>query len=86
MAKINISISEDILEVIEKKRREKHLTRSAFLRNAFKSYLHILEQEKEEEEKKAGIERAIKLQDEIRKKIGKWDSTQALRRWREARR
>lgn len=86
MAKINISITEDLFEEIEKKRREKHLTRSGFLRKAFESYLRILEEEKQEEEKKRAIERAIKLQDEIREKIGKWDSTQALRRWREARR
>ncbi len=86
MAKINISISEDILEEIERKRREKHLTRSGFLRKAFESYLHALEEEKQEEEKRRGIEKAIKLQDEIRAKIGKWDSTQALRKWREARR
>ena len=81
MAKINISISEDILKEIEKKRREKHLTRSGFLRKACESYLHALE-----EEKRNGIEKVIKLQDEIRAKIGKWDSTQALRKWREARR
>lgn len=86
MAKINISISENILEEIEKKRKEKHLTRSGFLRRAFESYLRTLEEEKEEEEKKRGIEKAIKIQDEIREKLGKWDSTQTLRRWRENRR
>ncbi len=86
MAKINISISEDILEEIEKKRRERHLTRSGFLRKASEAYLHILEEEKEKEEKKRGVERAIKIQDEIREKIGKWNSTKALRIWRETRR
>jgi len=62
------------------------LTRSGFLRKAFESYLHTLEEEKQEEEKKRGIEKAIKIQNEIRDKIGKWDSTQALRKWRESRR
>lgn len=86
MTKINISISEEILGEIDKKRKDKHLTRSGFLRKAFESYLNILEGEKREEEKKRGIERAIKIQDEIREKIGKWNSTEALRKWRDTRR
>lgn len=85
MAKINISVSDEILEEIERKRKERHLTRSGFLKKAFESYLNLLEEEKREEEKKRGIETAVRLQDEIREKIGKWDSSRVLRKWRDAR-
>jgi len=85
MSKVNISISDEILDEIDKIRKEKGITRSEFLRKAFKTYLEVLTEEKKEENKRKGIEKAIQLQDEIRKAIGKWDSTEDLRKWREAR-
>ncbi|MEW6088272.1 MAG: ribbon-helix-helix protein, CopG family [bacterium] len=85
MAKINISMSDDILAEIENKRKEKHLTRSGFLRKAFESYIRVLEDEKLEEEKKRGIEKAIELQNEIREKVGEYDFAEDLRKWREGR-
>lgn len=85
MSKINISISDEILDEIDKIRKEKGVTRSEFLRRAFKTYLEVLAEEKKEEQKRKGIEKAIQLQDEIRKIIGKWDPIENLRKWREAR-
>ena len=84
MSKINISISDEILDEIDNIRKQKGITRSEFLRKAFKTYLEVLAEEKREEDKRKGIEKAIQLQDEIRKAIGKWDSTEDLRKWREA--
>lgn len=85
MSKVNISVSDDILEEVDKIRKEKGMTRSEFLRRAFKTYLEVIAEEKKEERKRKGIEKAIQLQDEVRKVIGKWDSTGELRKWREAR-
>lgn len=82
---INVSLPEDVLERIDKTRKEKRLTRSEFLRQASDAYFHILEEEKRELEKIRGIEKAIQLQDEIRKRVGKWDALKHLRRWREFR-
>lgn len=39
-----------------------------------------------EREKIKGIEKAILLQDIVREKAGKWNSTAELRKWRERRR
>lgn len=85
MSKVNISISDEILDEIDKIKKEEGTTRSELLRKAFKTYLDVLREKKKEEKKRKGIEKAIQLQDEIRKAIGKWDSIEDLRRWREAR-
>lgn len=85
MSKVNISISNEILEEIDKIKKEKGITRSEFLRKAFKTYLEVLTEEKKKEKKRKGIEKAIQLQDEVREAIGKWDSLEELRKWREAR-
>lgn len=85
MSKVNVSLPEDLLERIDKLRQERRITRSEFLQRASHTYLEILEEERKEEEKRRGIKEAIRLQDKIRKKIGHWDSTAELRRFREQR-
>lgn len=86
MAKINISISHEILEEINKLSKEENMTRSELLRKAFKTYVEVLEEEKKEQKKRKGIEKAIHLQDEIRNTIGHMDFVEDLRKWREKRR
>jgi metal-responsive CopG/Arc/MetJ family transcriptional regulator len=84
MPKVNISLSEEILEQIDKT-REKRLTRSEFFRQASELYLRVLEEERREEEKRAGIEEAIRIQNEVRQRVGFWDALAELRKWRELR-
>jgi metal-responsive CopG/Arc/MetJ family transcriptional regulator len=86
MAKVNISISQEILEEIDKLRQEENTTRSELLRRAFETYVEILEEKRKEIKKRKGIERAIELQDEIRDSIGDKDLIEDLRKWREKRR
>ena len=46
MAKINISISREILEEINKLSKEENMTRSELLRKAFRTYVEVLEEKK----------------------------------------
>jgi metal-responsive CopG/Arc/MetJ family transcriptional regulator len=85
MAKINISISNDILEKIDELSKEENMTRSEFLRTAFKTYTEVLERKKVEKKKQKSIEKAIQVQDEIRNEIGDMDLIQELRKWRDER-
>lgn len=86
MAKINISISRKILDEIDKLGEEEKMTRSELLRKAFKTYVEVLSEKKKESRKRKSIEKAIRLQDEIRKEIGDMDLIEDLRKWREERR
>ncbi len=85
MSKVNISLTAEVLEQIDKTRGKRRMTRSEFVRRASKLYLEILEEERREEEKRAGIEEAVQIQDEIRQRIGSWDALAELRQWRELR-
>jgi Ribbon-helix-helix protein, copG family. len=86
MPKVNISLADEVLEQIDKTREKRKMTRSEFVRRASKLYLEILEEERREKEKRAGIEEAIQIQDEIRQRVGSWDALAELHKWREPRR
>jgi metal-responsive CopG/Arc/MetJ family transcriptional regulator len=85
MVKVNISLSQKILDEIDKVRKEHNVTRSELLRKAFQTYVDVLEENRKEIEKRKGIEKAIKQQDEIRKEIGSMDLIADLRNWRDRR-
>lgn len=61
------------------------MTRSGLLRKAFQTYVDVLEENRKEDAKRKGIEKAIKLQNEIRKEIGPVDLISDLRNWRDRR-
>lgn len=86
MAKVNISLSQEILEEIDKLSKEENITRSELLRKAFETYVEVLIEKRKERKKRKGIETAIELQDEIRNSLGHLDLVEDLRRWREKRR
>ena len=86
MPKINISLSQDILDEMDRVGREENLTRSELLRRAFSTYVELLAVQKEEEKKRQAISSAVKIQDEIRRAVGAIDLTKDLRFWREKRR
>jgi metal-responsive CopG/Arc/MetJ family transcriptional regulator len=85
MAKVNISLSREILEEIDRLSKEEKMTRSELLRTAFKTYLDVLAEKKRDKKKQKSIERAIQIQDEIRTEIGNMDLIQELRKWRDER-
>ncbi|MBN1270645.1 MAG: ribbon-helix-helix protein, CopG family [Candidatus Aminicenantes bacterium] len=85
MAKINISIPQEILDDIDKLSREENKTRSELLRLAFKTYLEVLKEKREEKKKQKRIENAIQIQDNIRNELGHIDLIQDLRKWRDGR-
>jgi Arc/MetJ-type ribon-helix-helix transcriptional regulator len=85
MAKINISIPQEILEEIDALSKEENMTRSELIRKAFQTYVEVLTEKKRERKKRKGIERAVELQDEVRKMVGDMDLVKDLRNWRDRR-
>lgn len=86
MAKVNISLPQEILEQIDLARNEDKMSRSEFFCQASLVYLQFLETKKREEEKRQGIEKAIQIQDKIRQRVGHWDALGELRKIREIQR
>ena len=83
MPKINISLSYEILEEMDRVGREEKLTRSELIRRAFAAYVELLAVQKKEAKKRKAIAGAVKIQDEVRKLLGEADLNKDLRIWRE---
>lgn len=82
MAKINVSFPEGFLGQLDRLTREEHTTRSELLRKAVNLYMDVWNQKKAEEKRRKNIIEAIKIQDALRKKSGRWDGVGELRKWR----
>ena len=81
--RINASLSDDLLKKIDEVAREQNKNRSRFIREATEKYIAEHERKKEEEKRKGAFAQAIRLQDQLRKKAGKWDGAGEIRKWRE---
>ncbi len=79
MPKINVSLSEKILEELDKAARESQTSRSAFLAKAVSHYL----EEKDEEQKLAKRKQAAAAMDRFREEFGGWDGTDEVLKWRD---
>ncbi len=64
---------------------EEKISDPELLRKSFQTYVDVLEENRKEQKKRKGIERAVELQDEIREKIDSLDLIAALRNWRDKR-
>ncbi|MBI2861065.1 MAG: ribbon-helix-helix protein, CopG family [Chloroflexi bacterium] len=79
MPKINISLSQEILEELDRAAMEVRASRSAFLARAVRHYLD----EKHEEQRREKRNRAAATMDRFREEFGGWDGTKEVLGWRE---
>ena len=80
VAKINVSLPEDVLQELDKAARGSRTSRSAFLARAVKHYL----EEKEEEQIRESRCNAAQSIRKLAKEIGAWDGTAEILKWRNA--
>lgn len=85
MLKINITLPSQFLAKVDKTAKEENLSRSEFLRRAVETYWEVRRQKVADKKRIHNIKEAIKIQDRLRKKAGKWDGVAEIRKWREAR-
>ena len=78
MTKVNVSLSPEILNELDKSAREANISRSAFIAMAVRRYL----EEKETQRRDRG-RRAAATMDRIRERFGGWDGTAEVLKWRE---
>lgn len=81
MPKINVSLSEEILEELDKAARESQASRSAFLVKAVRHFLD----EKDRDQKLAKRKKAAAAIDRFREEFGGWDGTGEVLKWRDRR-
>ena len=83
MTRINISIDEKLLKVIDRAAFKQGRNRSHFFRHAVEDYFT---QEELKERRRRAVEKAVKIQDEIRSKTKPWDAVGFIRKMRAANR
>lgn len=78
VAKVNVSLPEDVLARLDAAARESHSTRSAFLVQAIRRF-----PEKQEERKLEKRRQAAAVMDRLREELGDWDATAEVLKWRD---
>ena len=80
MPKVNVSLSQEILQELDKAARESRTSRSAFLTQAVRHYL----EEKDEEQRRERGKQAAAAIDRFREEFGGWDGTSEVLKWRDS--
>jgi len=78
--KVNVSLSEEVLQDLDKAARESRTSRSAFLAKAVRHYL----EEKTEEQRREKRKEAAAEIDRFREEFGGWDGTEEVLKWRDS--
>jgi len=83
MVRINAILPEDTIKKIDSIAKEEKKSRSKLLREATEKLIIEYQRKKAEQIRKERLMKAIKTQDNLRKKAGKWDGVSEIRKWRE---
>jgi len=83
MMRINAILSEDTIKKIDSIAKEEKKSRSKLLREATEKLIIEYQRKKAEQIRKEQLMKAIKVQDNLKKKAGKWDGVSEIRKWRE---
>lgn len=88
MAKILVSLPKEFVYEMDQAARLERLSRSGFVREAVRHYLHRSEVREVPRRLNPVIRRAIATQKEIAQRLkgSRWESAKEIRRWRDSRR
>ncbi len=81
--RINAILPEDTIRKIDSIAKEEKKSRSRILKEAAEKIIEEYETLKAEQHRRERLKRAIKIQDKLRKKSGKWSGVSEVRNWRE---
>lgn len=79
MAKINVSIPDELLRQVDELATELHESRSGFVAEATARYVASVTEERDEAERRARIGRAIERAKAFVQHGGEWDATAFIR-------
>ncbi len=84
MVRVNAIFPEETLEKLGTIAKEEKKSRSMLIREAVENLIEEHQRMLEERRRKARLERAVKVQDRLRKKAGDWNGVSEIRKWRES--
>lgn len=86
MARVNMFLSDELLEAVHTEAEREGINRSALLRKAAAAYLEEARQQREEAERRRRMEEASGRMNRLAEKLGDWDPTLIIRQFRDGRR
>ncbi len=83
MARVNVFLTDELLEEINEEAKEERTNRSALIQTALEKYIEAKRRGREEEERRRKMQEASRKMDALAKKLGKWDPQATIRKFRE---
>jgi metal-responsive CopG/Arc/MetJ family transcriptional regulator len=85
MVRVNLSISEKELKILDDMVKNKNVSRSKLIREAIEFYKNEFNKKEAETKRLERIKGAINIQDDLSKYSKDWDGVSEIRKWRESR-
>ena len=83
MARVNIFLSDELLDEVDAGAAKARVGRSAFVAAALKGFLNEKRREREDEARRRRMEDASRRIDALASKLGDWDPVATIRRFRD---
>ena len=83
MPRVNIMLPDDLLTRIDQVAREEDMNRSKLLRTAVLAYFELRAARDARQRRQADIQRAMSIQDQLRRSHPSWNALKALKEQRE---
>ena len=82
MVRVNVFLSDQLLDEINRQAREEEITRSALIQAVVEKYIEAKRRVREEEQKRKKMQEACRKMDALAKKLGNWDPQATIRKFR----
>lgn len=83
MARVNVFLSDQLLDEIDQQVKEEGTNRSALIQAAVEKYIEAKRRPREEEDKRKKMQEASRRMDTLAKKLGDWDPQATIRKFRD---
>jgi hypothetical protein len=83
MARINIFLSDQLLQEIDLEAKDEGTNRTALIQAALKKFIEAKRHGREEEKKYRKMREGSRKMDALAKKLGKWDAQTTIRKFRD---
>ena len=74
MGRVNVFLTDELLERINEEAKEEKTTRSALIQTALENYIEAKRRDRAQEEKQKKMHEAARKMDALAKKLGNWNA------------
>jgi metal-responsive CopG/Arc/MetJ family transcriptional regulator len=83
MARVNIFLSDQLLDELNRQAKQERINRGALIQTALETYIQAKRREREDEQKRRKMLEASRKMDALAKKLGNWDPQATIRKFRD---